>query len=418
MDAWTPDATADAAFRVKLVSGLASRGHLAQILDLVWRQGTVSRADIARRTGRSRSTVSDAVARLLRAELVGEVGSGVSRGGRRPILIGLRAGAASILGVDLGASHISVILTDLSGAARSWHTRRYPVRTDPKGAGAHVSDLCERCLAEWPEAADRLLGVGVGVPSPVDPRAPDRVLTRIHPAWQGRGIVDRLRNAFGAPVFVDNDANLGAVAEHRWGQAVGVDDFVYLKVGTGIGAGLMVGGSIYRGSTGVAGEIGHIVVDPQGDRCVCGGRGCLATVVGTQCLERRARALLGRHPESVLAGSDVNMDAIEDAALADDSLALRIVDEAARHLGVVLAGVLNLMNPGKVIIGGGLARVGGRLLQPLRRAVSERTLVASAAAADLRISELGPRCIALGAATHVLAAAIARPTLFPGLNGR
>ena len=386
------------------------------VLDLVWRLREVSRAEIARHTGRSRSTISEVVARLLDTGLVDEVGSGESRGGRRPILIGFRDDAAVILGVDLGATHVSVILTDLRGSVLAWHDRAYPVRTDPGGAGKLVVELGRDCLAEW-NGDDRLLmGIGVAVPSPVDPESPDRVLERIHPAWRGRAILDRLDAAFHAPVFVDNDANLGAVAERWWGKALGVDDFLYLKVATGVGAGLMIGGDIYRGSTGVAGEIGHIVVDPRGPECVCGSHGCLATLVGTAALVERTRDLLGSSPPSALTGTDLNIKVIEDAALRDDPVALRVVHEAAHHLGIALAGVLNLLNPGAVVVGGSLARAGDRLLVPLREAVLRRTLVTSAAAAEIVVSELGPRATALGAATHVLVAALANPGLFPGVK--
>ena len=386
------------------------------VLDLVWQRREVSRAEMARHTGRSRSTISDVVGRLLDTGLVEEVGSGESRGGRRPILIGFRDDAGVILGVDLGATHVSVILTDLRGSVLAWHDRPYPVRTDPGGAGKLVVELCRDCMTEWNGNGRLLMGIGVAVPSPVDPESPDRVLERIHPAWRGRAILDRLDAAFGAPVFVDNDANLGAVAERWWGKALGVDDFLYLKVATGVGAGLMIGGEIYRGSTGVAGEIGHIVVDPRGPECVCGSHGCLATLVGTQALVERTSNLLQTSPPSALAGKELNIKVIEDAALADDPVALRVVHEAAHHLGIALAGVLNLLNPGSVVVGGSLARAGDRLLVPLREAVFRRTLVASAAAADIGISELGPQATALGAATHVLVAALANPRLFPGVK--
>ena len=391
-------------------------GLMTEVLNLLWRRREVSRAEIARHTGRSRSTISEVVARLLATGLVVELGSGESRGGRRPILIGFQDNAGVILGVDVGATHISVILTNLLGRALAWRDQPYPVRTDPKGAGKLILELCRDCLTEGNGDVERLLGIGVAVPSPVDPDAPDRVLERIHPAWRGRAILDRLDDAFGVPVFVDNDANLGAVAEQAWGKAAGVDDFLYLKVATGVGAGLMIGGKIYRGSTGVSGEIGHIVVDPRGPECVCGSRGCLATFVGTPALVDRAKELLRGAPPSALAGTELDIKSIEDAALANDPVGLRVVHEAAHHLGIVLAGVLNLMNPGSVVVGGSLARVGDRLLVPLREAVFRRTLVASAAAAEIAISELGPRATALGAATHVLVAALANPSLFPGVK--
>ena len=395
-------------------SAAAGEELTSTVLNLVWRRRTASRAEIARSTGRSRSTISDVVGRLLGTGLVAEVGAGQSRGGRRPILVGFQDDAGVILGVDVGATHISALLTDLRGQTLAWRERPHPVRDDPRGAEALITELGEGCIADWRGDRSRLVGIGVAVPSPIDPGSPDRVLERVLPAWRGHGVLDRLNTVFGVPVFVDNDANLGAVAERWWGQAVGIDDFVYLKVATGVGAGIMIGGEIYRGATGVAGEIGHVAIDPGGPECVCGNRGCLATFVGTQQLVERAAALLPSFPESALAGTDPDIRAIEDAALRDDPLALQVVEEAALRLGIVVAGVLNLLNPGSVILGGSLAGAGDRLVTPLREAVASRTLVASAAALDIRTSELGERAVALGAATHVLLAALAQPRLFAG----
>lgn len=386
------------------------------VLNLVWKRREVSRAEIARRTGRSRSTISEVVGRLLETGLVAEVGAGESRGGRRPILVGFQDRAGVILGVDLGATHISVILVDLRGRALAWREQAHPVRSNPKGALELITALGEVCLAEWKGDRSRLMGVGVAVPSPVDPGSPDRVLERVLPAWSGYKVLERLASRFGAPVFVDNDANLGALAERWWGEACGIDDFVYLKVATGVGAGIMIGGKIYRGATGVAGEIGHVAIDPGGPECVCGNRGCLATFVGTRQLVDRARELMACYPDSTLARTKPDIRAIEDAALADDPLALQVVREAAVRLGIVVAGVLNLLNPASVILGGGLARAGDRLTAPLREAVAARTLVASAGASDIRTSALGERATALGASTHVLVAALNDPRLFPGVR--
>ncbi len=391
-------------------------GLITEVLEFVWRRKTVSRAEIARHTGRSRSTISAVVGRLLPTGLIEEVGSGESRGGRRPILMQFRDRASVILGVDIGAAHVSVALTDLRGRTLEWREEDHPVQSDPQGTADLAVRLGKACLATRGNGVPAPMGIGVAVPSPVDPGSPYRILERILPAWHSFDLLGVLRDHFEVPVFVDNDANLGALAEHHWGQAVGIDDFAYLKVATGIGAGLMIDGEIYRGATGVAGEIGHVAIDPRGPECVCGNRGCLATFVGTAPLLSRIQALLPDYPQSVLNGTVADIRALEDAALADDPLALMVVDEAARNLGIVIAAVLNLMNPGSVILGGSLARLGERLLVPLSEAVASRTLVASAAASEVRTSELGPRATALGAATHVLAAALADPSLFPGVR--
>ncbi len=383
------------------------------VLHLIWEERTISRADIARRTALSRSTVSEIVTFLLDTKLVLETGTGPSRGGRRPIVLEFQDDACVILGVDMGATHVSVVLTDLRGRVLNWEHRDHPVRSDPEGTGAIVVEFCRACLATWGGKSRRLVGIGVAVPSPVDPKHPDRLSTQVLPAWRGRSVLDALRGEFKVPVLVDNDANLGALAEHWWGAGRGVDDFAFIKMATGIGSGHLVGGRIYRGATGVAGEIGHLTIDTHGDPCMCGNRGCLATYVGTQALITRARQLVAEQPSGRLAAAPITITAIEDAALADDPVATQVVREAAEYLGIAVAGLLNLMNPAAVILGGGLSRLGERLLGPLRETVLRRTFVGSVAASQIRTGELGPRDIAIGAATLVLDAALTDPSLFP-----
>lgn len=386
------------------------------VLRMLWEERQISRADIARRTGLSRSTVSRIVPPMVAMRLVADVGVGPSRGGRRPRLLEFRDDSFVILGVDMGATHVSVALMNLRERLLAWQHRFHPVRADPAGTSDLILDLCAKCLAESRLSRRRLLGIGMAVPSPVDPRDPERLSAVVLPSWRGRSVVQSLRDRYGVPVFVDNDANLGALAEHWWGAGRGIDDFAYIKVATGIGSGHMIRGQIYRGATGVAGEIGHVTIDPNGVPCICGNRGCLATLIGTEPLLDRARALLPQFPESPLHHAELTITALEDEALADDPLALQVVAEAAGYLGIAVAGMLNLMNPARVIVGGGIARLKERLLAPLREAVLRRTLVHSVAASDIQTSELGPRDIALGAATYVLDSALSDPRLFSGVN--
>jgi predicted NBD/HSP70 family sugar kinase len=375
------------------------------VLRLIWDEQRLSRAEIAHRAQLSRSTVSEIVAELLPTGLIAEVGTGVSRGGRRPIILEFRDDAARILGVEMGAAHVGVAVTDLRGRVLAWHERPHPVRTDPTGTRALVGELCNAALAGT--AADApLVGIGVAVPSPIDPCEPGRLSQVVLPEWKGRLGLDDLAARLGVPLFVDNDANLGALAEHWWGAGRGIDDFAYVKIATGVGCGYVIGGEIYRGSTGVAGEIGHLAIAPQGKPCVCGLRGCLVTEVGSRGLTERARELLPEFPDSLLADEEITSAALERAALASDVLAIRVVTTAAGHLGVALAGLVNLMNPAMVVLGGEFAGLGEVLLEPVRETVRGRTLVSQVAAVELRTSELGPRAVAIGAATLVLKEAL------------
>lgn len=378
------------------------------VLRLIWQERQISRAEIARRFGLSRSTVTEIMKELLQTGLVAEVGTGESVGGRRPIILEFQDEAATVLGVDIGATHIAVALTSLRGRLLAWEEVRYPVRNDPEGTISQAIKLSDACLAK---RGRRLVRIGVAVPSPVDPLHPEWLPEVVIPAWRGRNELARLHEYYDVPMHIDNDANLGALAEYWRGAGPTVDDLIYIKMGLGIGAGYILGGKIYRGAGGFAGEIGHLSIDPKGRPCVCGLKGCLVTLVGAEALLARAKTLLSNHPKSVLAGKAITIDAIENAVLFGDKLALQIVREAAEHLGIAIASWCNLMNPGMVVLGGGLAGVGERLLKPLREKVERSTLVSSAAA-QIRTSELGTKAVAMGAATLATEAAFDEPSFF------
>lgn len=380
------------------------------VLRLIWHEQRTTRAEIARYTDLSRSTVSEVVECLLKTGLVAEVGAGASSGGRRPILLEFQDQARVILGVDLGATHVSVALTDLRGRVLVWKEKKHPVRTDPTGTRRLVFKLCDECLEEWSGGSEQLLRIGLAVPSPVDPVNPKWISEVVIPAWGGRSGVDRLERRYGVPVHIDNDANLGALAEHWWGSGRGVDDFVYIKMSHGIGAGYILNGEIYRGAGGVAGELGHLPIDPSGERCVCGLKGCLATFVSAPALAERVRKLAGKYRKSPLLTAEPDLIQIGRAADTGDPLALRLVEEIAEYLGIAIAGWFNLMNPRLVVLGGDLMAMGDTILDALADKAAPATLVSSAVA-EISMSELGPRAIAIGAATMALEAILADPVL-------
>jgi glucokinase-like ROK family protein len=396
----------------------ARRPELSGVLQLIWREEEISRAEIARRQELSPSTVSPIVDELLGLGLVKEAGAGGSRGGRRPLLLRFDDDAATILGVDLDTAHVAVTLTNLRGSVLAWEKEMHPVGDDPPGALALATRLAERCLESWGGRRRLLLGIGMAVPSPIDRARPGFLDDLVMPGWKGVDVSEGLRRRFKVPVLIDNDANLGALAERWWGAGRDVDDFAYVKLATGIGAGFFVDGRIYRGASGTAGEVGHLAMDPDGAPCSCGLRGCLVTLIGAPAILRRARELLRDHPGSELAGRDFGISNLEDAALAGDPLALQVVREVAHHLGVGLAGLVNLLNPAVVILGGGLARLGELLLGPLRHTVERRTLASSVAVARIVTSQLGDRSVAVGAATLVLQRALSDPRQIPGAQAR
>jgi len=259
--------------------------------------------------------------------------------------------------------------------------------------------LCDDSLCDEPGGHDRLIGIGIAVPSPVDPALPEWLSQVVIPDWQGRSDLGRLHKRYGVPIFIDNDATLGALAEQYWGAGRDVEDFVFVKLGRGIGAGYVLGGEVYRGSRGIAGEIGHLSIDPLGPACVCGQRGCLVKFVGSTALKERIRELWSQYPDSILANQSPTLLSITQAALDQDPLACRVVREASQSLSTALAGYVHLFNPRMIIIGGRLAQAGEILLSPIQKIIARASLLRSVPSVECRTSQLGDRVVAIGAAT-------------------
>lgn len=383
--------------------------HSRLLLNLLWCERSISRADLSRRTGLSRSTVSAIISDLLETGLVREARAGLSTGGRRPILLEFSDAASNIVGIELGATHVSVVLTDLRANVAQYRSVPVPVRDAPQEALSAMKRLVlEVCLANGTQPSS-LVGVGVAVPSPLNPAEPGKLLPSVIPKWADIDLIEELEARIGAPVVLDNDANLGALAERWWGAGRTVSDLAYIKVATGIGAGLIMNGEIFRGSGGAAGEIGHTSIDANGPLCSCGLRGCLTTLVGSAALLERAQQEYRALGEDE---SPKTIDALVDDALAGERAAVAVIAYAGRQLGIGVANMLNLLNPRMVVLGGGLMRVGDLLLEPLRDTVSRLSLADSIAHAEILRSELDDQGIAVGAATLVLRSALENPEMF------
>jgi predicted NBD/HSP70 family sugar kinase len=375
------------------------------LVELIWGEREISRVEISRRTGLSPSTVSMIVASLEEAGLVREIGTQSSARGRRPTLLTFCDDVFNIVGVEIGIRHIAVVLTDLRGQVRSFKRESNDMRRGPQGTLEKVRDLVSDSIKESHLPKKRIMGIGVAVPSPIDRSRPGVLASLLYPAWKGYDIVANLEKSFKLPMSVDNDANLGALAEHWWGGGVGLADMAYVKIGAGIGSGHIVGGELYRGAGGTAGEIGHVCVDPKGPACVCGGRGCLTTLIGSDALAVRAQKLF--HDKR--AGTS---DIVAQAAMGHPG-AIALLEEIAGHLGQVLVGaVVNVMNPAAIVLGGEICGAAEQLLDPLQRFVRERSAVASFDAGRITMSRLGPQSIAVGAATLHLDEALRHPERF------
>jgi len=379
------------------------RGSIGSMRDLNRRRivatlgelGVASRAELARRTGLSRSTVSTIVATLRDEGLVVDhEGDGrAAERGRPPALIALARDAGVAVGIDFGKRHLAVAVADLSHAVLAERRREMPEDYDFKAGLEDAAGLVESVLEEAGAARGDVLGVGMGLPGPIHVPTGSVGSATILPGWAGIRPALEMQERLGLPVLVENDANLGALAEHFWGAGRGASTLAYLKVATGIGAGLVVDGRLFRGAGGTAGELGHTTVDDAGEICRCGNRGCLETLVGGQAIV----GLLSRSR-----GEDVTMEQVLEAAAAGDAGCRRAISDAGRHIGVALANLCNLFNPELIVVGGTVGASGDLLLEPMRESVRLRAI--PSAAEDVRIvpAQLGDRAELLGAVAAVL----------------
>jgi predicted NBD/HSP70 family sugar kinase len=351
--------------------------------------GETSQADIARQTGLSRPTVSSIVAELRAEGIVCEVERPLqrSRGGRPAVLLRLDASTGVAVGVDLGHSHIRTAVATLAHEVLAEASCDIDVDHQAEGPLDMAARMVKEVLAQAGVGNAHVIGVGLGLPGPVD-RARGVVGSRsILPGWVGVRAADELAQRTGLPVEVDNDANLGALAEARWGAARGCSEVAYIKISTGIGAGFILHGRPYRGATGTAGEIGHTSVDPAGRFCYCGNRGCLETVAAGPVV---VEALRRGNQELTLA--EILVEAAEG-----DNASRRAIAEAGRHVGVAVASVCNLLNPERVVVGGQMAEAGDLLLEPLRESISRYAVQAAAETVQVVPAAFGARAEVMGA---------------------
>src|SRR5262245_59460101 len=262
------------------------------VLGLLRQQGPISRAELARRSNLSRSTISSIIATLLAFDVVHETGIGNSQGGRRPIMIEFNYQSGFVIGIELGNTTLTVLLTDLAATVLRRVHVPFDITKSPEACIAQVITQVNLVLKEARVNRAKIVGIGVGVPGPLAYASGRPVAPPVMPGWHNVPLRKLLEDALGMRVFVENDANLGALAEHRWGAARGYDNVAYLYLGSvGIGCGLILDGRLYRGDIGSAGEIGHLMIEEDGPACRCGAYGCLEAIAGIPAILKRAQAI-------------------------------------------------------------------------------------------------------------------------------
>jgi len=384
----------------------AGKEHLrshnsALLLRKLWEKPDgLSRAELARNSGLSPATVSAIAADFVKVGVASMTRQRISQGGRPATPLLFNANFQNVIGIEMGSSHVSAVRTDLFGTIQNRLAIDVDVQNNPDEAFAaicgHVSGLI--AINDTP-----ILGIGIGVPSPVELSPEHRLSGQILPKWQNENLAARVAKKVELPVMIDNDANLGALAEHWWGAGRGSANIVYIKASTGIGAGLIANGDIYRGAFGIAGEIGHINMLRGGPPCRCGLNGCLEALIGTPAILSQARERLS---------DDIpNLTALIDRSRNGCEISRSIIEQTGKWLGEAIANLIKTVNPSRIVLGGRICTAGPAMLQSLQETVNQRLPSSWAKNTEIHLSQVDHEPVAVGAATLLIQAALTDPRL-------
>src|SRR3954468_19692617 len=381
---------------------------LVTVLHLVRSGQARTRPELARLSGMGRGAVTQRVAELLESGLLVESEIGRSTGGRPPRELAVRAEAGLVLVAPLGATHIAVGVTDLTGRLLACVQEPADIAAGPDRTLDRVAELFDELLERPSVPRAPVYGIGVGLPGPVEFASGSPVSPPIMPGWDGHPVRAHLAERYDVPVWVDNDVNLMALGELRVGAAQDEQDVIYVKIGTGIGAGLISSGRLHRGAQGAAGDIGHATVDRgSGIVCRCGNVGCLEALAGGAALSRDGTTAAEEGRSGFLArvldgGKPIAPADVAAAAEHGDPVAVEMLTRSGQLVGETVATLVNFFNPALVLLGGGVALGGDMILASVREAVYRRSL--PLATRDLRIdrSTLTPDPALSGAAHMVL----------------
>lgn len=373
-------------------SSTTATGTPGDLLRLIRSGEATTRAELASTTGLARSTIAQRIDSLATLGLIRELGEAPSTGGRPPTVLGFNESAGIVLAADLGATHSRFAVADLGGEILGETTADIEIASGPEGVLTRVDETFDQLLVDLGKSNSDVLGIGIGLPGPVEFAAGRPVSPPIMPGWDGYDVRGHFSERFDAPVLVDNDVNIMALGE-VWVMDEPVDDLLFIKAGTGIGSGLILGGTLHRGAQGAAGDIGHVPVADSEAVCRCGNVGCVEAEAGGAAL---ARALAEKGKDAA------NSRDVVALVRRGDRDAILAVREGGRLLGRVVAATVNLLNPAVIIIGGDLAAAGDQLLAGVREIVYQRSTALATNDLAINTSTLGDRAGILGAAAMVI----------------
>ncbi len=381
-----------------------------RVLGVLRERGRISQADIARVTGLSRTTVHTLVSELKDSGVVHEVESSAReiKGGRPAVQLMLQESSLTVVGIDFGHSHVQVAVADIAHNVLAERRCDLDVNRDARTALDTAARMVDEVLDEGRVDRKSVIAAGIGIPGPVDRGRGTAGSATILPGWTGVQIGQEMQERLGIPVEIENDANLGALAEMTWGAGRECSNFAYIKAATGIGAGVVIDGRLLHGASGTAGEIGHTTLDESGALCYCGNRGCLETVASGPAI---VALVSSGQPEILTLGQVIEL------ATSGDARCRRAISDAGREIGVAVAGLCNLINPERVIVGGLLSRAGELLLQPVRESIRRHAVFAAAERVEVVAAAFVERAELLGSLALALQASGKRTANFMGAGG-
>jgi N-acetylglucosamine repressor len=392
---------------LKVNSELPTEINTTMVLNTIWEHSSLSRSDIVSKTNLTAATVSRIVKKLIDYGFVQEVGHGLSSGGRKPILVKLNPRAKMVIGIDIEIDGINGVLVDLKGNILERKTLKN-IEVEQDKILKKVKDIINNLMsARHFKYKEKIIGIGIGMHGLVDYY---KGISIYPPAfkWSNVPVAEIIGKEFKLPVILDNNDRALAQGEKWFGVAKKMQNFICLKVGAGIGSGIFTNGILYRGISMSAGEVGHIVVDEDGPLCVCGNYGCLDSLATIPALIKRTVKLIRQGAESKIYSmvdgrlDTISEDIIFEAAKRGDAIALQVLRDTGRYLGIAIANIINVLNPEAVIIEGKIIEAEEFVFQSLRETVKNKALSYTFRKVRIISGVLGEDGVAIGASTLIL----------------
>lgn len=371
---------------------LVKKINKAYVLETIKKHEPISRIETASKTGLNKGTVSSLVSELIKENIIHEQGPGQSNGGRKPILLRFNNKAGFSIGIDLGVNYILVLLTDLNGnIVNEEHHKIVDDSFDQ--VMSLMIEVVRRLIDNAPNSPYGIVGIGIGVAGIVN--VDGEVLFAPNLDWHNVNIKEPLKREFTLPVLVDNEANAGVNGEKKFGAGKDTSNLLYLSVGIGIGAGIIIDGQLFRGSSAFSGEVGHFSIEPHGLQCPCGNKGCWELYASEKALLSRAQHLFSDH-------KNLNIDQLVELADSGNTQSIDLISTIGEYLGIGLSNLINTFNPDTILIGNRISKTKRWLETPINKTIHDRALPYHLKHLKVAFSDLHLYSAALGASSFAI----------------